>query len=219
MPAARKPRTSSSLRRIGGDHKILATRPACGKRGPMTSPIFAFMGMAPQEWGILGIAVVLVACGSFALGRRRRVEPAPVTSAAVPGLAVAGPRAEAEVIGFLSLLQEKGRLIDFLMDDVTGYSDTEVGAAARVVHQGCRAVLEEHLSVEPIAQEAEGAQVTLPVGYAASDYRLLGKVSGDPPYRGTLVHQGWKPARLNLPRTIGPEGSLPNIAAAQVELS
>ena len=50
-------------------------------------------------------------------------------------------RADAEVVHFLSMLQEKGRLVDFLMDDINAYSDAQVGAAARVVHAGCKGVL------------------------------------------------------------------------------
>jgi hypothetical protein len=110
-------------------------------------------------------------------------------------------------------------LVDFFMDDVTGFNDAEVGAAARVVHQGCTAVLKEHLTIEPVAQEDEGTLLSMPEGYNAADFRLLGNVSGEPPYEGTLVHKGWRATRVNLPRTIGNDDSLPNIAAAQVELS
>jgi hypothetical protein len=41
-------------------------------------------------------------------------------------------QAEAEVVAFVGLLQDKGRFVDFLMDDVALYNDAQVGAAARV---------------------------------------------------------------------------------------
>ena len=186
----------------------------------MTPSFVAFATLAPQEWGILAIAFASVAFGCFLLGRRNSARPEAVTSAPLPVISKSEPRAEADVAAFLALFQEKGRLIDFLMDDVTAYSDAEVGAAARVVHQGCQAVLSEHLTVEPISAEAEGAPISLPTGYNAADYRLLGNVAGDPPYQGVLVHQGWRVTSMTLPRTVGTDAeALPNLAAAQVELS
>ena len=185
----------------------------------MQTMTVAFTQLAPQEWAIVGGAVLVAAIVGFLLGRRKKSTPEPVTSAPLPTPAAAAPRAEAEVVSFLALMQEKGRLVDFLMDDVTGYNDAEVGAAARVVHQGCQSVLKNHLSVEPISQEAEGARVSLPEGYDAADFRLLGHVAGEPPYEGTLVHQGWRVTEVTLPQSVGSDGSLPNIAAAQVELS
>ncbi len=86
-------------------------------------------------------------------------------------------QSDAEVVNFLAILQEKGRLVDFLMDDVAGYSDTQVGAAARVLHEGCKAVLLEHFGIRPVREEIEGSKVTVPSGYAPDDYRLVGKIS------------------------------------------
>ncbi len=189
----------------------------------MITPIVAFSSLAPQEWGMLAVAFASVAYGCFVWGKSKSAKPEPVKSAALPPQsAAATPNTDAAVVTFVGLLQEKGRLIDFLMDDVTGYSDAQVGAAARVVHQGCQAVMREHLTIEPIAQESEGATVTLPAGYATGDFRLSGNVTGEPPYEGTLVHQGWKVSQVRLPRLVGLDEdgeTLPHIAPAQVELS
>ena len=143
---------------------------------------------------------------------------APATaSVAIPPPSHAGNRAEAEVVAFFALLQEKGRLVDFLMEDITSYGDTQVGAAARVIHQGCREVLQENFKIAPISESQEGAPVTVPVGYAKEQYRLVGKLSGEPPFTGTLVHKGWKTEFVKLPR-IAETQSLPPIAPAEVEL-
>ncbi len=144
------------------------------------------------------------------------ISPVP---AAVPPPAPAANQAEAEVVAFFALLQEKGRLVDFLMDDVTGYDDAQVGAAARVVHQGCREVLREHFKVMPVSAAAEGSRVTVPAGYAPDEYRLLGKISGEAPFSGTLIHKGWKTEFVKLPRIIKSDARrLPGIAPAEVEL-
>ena len=121
------------------------------------------------------------------------------------------------MVAFFALLQEKGRLVDFLMEDITSYGDTQVGAAARVIHQGCRQVLQEHFKIAPISESEEGAQVTVPVGYAKEQYRFVGKLSGEPPFTGTLVHKGWKTEFVKLPRIVETQ-SLPPIAPAEVEL-
>ena len=127
--------------------------------------------------------------------------------------------AESEVISFLARMQEKGRLIDFLMDDISSADDAAIGAAARVVYQGCREVLDEHFSVKPIENGEEGASVSIPEGYDAGLYRLTGNLSGNAPFKGTLVHKGWKVTSVNLPKVIAPDsGDLPALAPAQVEV-
>jgi Domain of unknown function (DUF2760) len=78
------------------------------------------------------------------------------------------------------------------MDDITTYDDAQVGAAARFVHQGCKAALKEHFSIRPIREESEGSSVAIPAGYAADEYRLIGKISGPGAFLGTLLHHGWK---------------------------
>jgi Domain of unknown function (DUF2760) len=142
--------------------------------------------------------------------------PAPATVAAPPP-APAANQAEGEMAAFLALLQEKGRLVDFLMEDLTTYDDAQVGAAARVIHQGCKEVLREHFSITPVSVAQEGSQVTVPAGYAADEYRLIGKISGDPPFSGKLVHKGWRTDYVKLPR-IAKSTGIPAIAPAEVEL-
>jgi len=45
-------------------------------------------------------------------------------------------------VQMLALLQREGRLIDFVLEDLTAYSDAQIGAAARDVHAGCHRVLD-----------------------------------------------------------------------------
>jgi hypothetical protein len=117
------------------------------------------------------------------------------------------------------MLQEKGRLVDFLMDDINRYNDAQVGAAARVVHAGCKSVLQEHFSIHPLRTEDEGSTVQVPAGYAADEYRLVGKIAGQAPFSGVLVHRGWKTDMVKLPQLLpSAPGRLPAIAPAEVEL-
>jgi hypothetical protein len=127
--------------------------------------------------------------------------------------------ADAEILNFLATLQARGRLVDFLMDDINAHGDAQVGAAARVVHTGCKAVLQEHFRIRPVREESEGSTVQVAAGYAADEYRLLGRISGPAPFSGVLVHHGWKTDAVNLPRTLHSAADrLPVIAPAEVEL-
>jgi len=170
------------------------------------------------------VAIVAVAAALLIaiLSNRGQTAQAPAAKAeaAKPAqVPIVTNQAEAEVVSFLATLQEKGRLVDFLMDDVTAYSDAQVGAAARVVHAGCKAALKEHFDIHHIRDEAEGASVSVPAGYAADEYRLVGKISGEPPFSGQLVHAGWKTGSVKLPRVLKTaDDRLPTIAPAEVEL-
>src|SRR5664279_3261956 len=76
---------------------------------------------------VAGIAllVTISAAGGGPQTAAPAVAPAePVKAAPMP---VAANQAEAEVVSFLATLQEKGRLVDFLMDDIAVYSDAQVG--------------------------------------------------------------------------------------------
>jgi hypothetical protein len=164
----------------------------------------------------LGLLMAILLIRSGKAGPENRTETAgPVP---VPVLA-AGNRAEAEIVSFLAILQERGRLVDFLMDDITTYDDAQVGAAARIVNQGCKVALEEHFRIRPIRAESEGSSVTIPARYAADEYRLIGKISGPGPFSGTLLHHGWKTESVNLPRIVRADPDrLPTIAPAEVDL-
>ncbi|MCG8669850.1 MAG: DUF2760 domain-containing protein [Pseudomonadales bacterium] len=117
----------------------------------------------------------------------------------------------------LSLFQQEARLVDFLSEDLTGFSDADIGATARVIHDGGRKVLEEYFDLAALRTEEEETQVTLPEGFNASEVRLTGNVVGQAPFNGILVHKGWKVTNTNLPK-LAPEHDTSIIAPAEVEL-
>lgn len=120
-------------------------------------------------------------------------------------------------LGLLALLQREGRLIDFLQQDVSGFADAQIGAAARVVHDGCAKALASHAAIVPILSEAEGSRVTLEAGFDARAVRLTGDVHGSAPYRGVLRHRGWRAERLELPLAVG-DHDANVLAPAEVEM-
>lgn len=188
---------------------------------PFVPAASVYIAPYQQHLPIASLGVAVAALLTALLDRREASVTVHAKAEAPQPIAAPPAKAqdEAQVVGFLGMLQEKGRLIDFLMDDITPYNDAQVGAAARVVHEGCRAVLREHIVVRPLREENEGATVTVPAGYRADEYRFVGKVRGEPPFSGTLVHRGWKTENVKLPRVLSADGTrLPAIAPAQIEL-
>jgi hypothetical protein len=117
----------------------------------------------------------------------------------------------------LALLQREGRLIDFLEEDVASFPDADIGAAARVVHAGCRKALREHLKLEAVRPEDEGAKVTLPEAFDPAEVKLTGNLQGKGPYSGTLRHRGWRAVDVKLPTPVAGHDARV-VAQAEVEL-
>jgi hypothetical protein len=108
------------------------------------------------------------------------------------------PRPNPEPLRFLTLLQRDGRLIDFLLEDVSAASDIDLGAGVREIHRQCQKTLKEHLTLEPVLAQEEQTQVDVPAGFDPSAVRLTGNVTGQPPFKGTLVHRGWRVKEVKL---------------------
>ena len=120
-------------------------------------------------------------------------------------------------LAMLALLQREGRLVDFLREPLDGFSDADIGAAARDVHRGCKKVLEQNLVLEAVMPGEEEAKVTVPKGFDPAEIRLIGEAKGEPPYQGTLRHHGWRVVEAKLP-TLAEGVDRMVIAPAEVEL-
>lgn len=96
----------------------------------------------------------------------------------------------------LKTLQEKSRLIDFLKEDISTYSDSDIGAAVRQIHKDAGLALEEVVGIRPIVEQDEGADITITVGYDAHEIKLVGEATGHGPYGGKVRHRGWKGIKI-----------------------
>ena len=143
-------------------------------------------------------------------GAQAEALPAPSTPEAAP-VTTAN-----EALQLLSLLQREGRFVDFVEQEITAFGDADIGAAARLVHEGCRRALHAHGRIVSVRSEAEGAPLTLE--RALPDVKLVGNVAGSAPYRGVLRHRGWRVEELTLPRSIGAHDPK-LVAPAELELS
>lgn len=117
----------------------------------------------------------------------------------------------------LYLFQKEGRLIDLLSEDISGLDDETLGGAIRPIHEGCRRLLEDRLILERVLNEEEGSMVTLDE-VDPEAVKLSGRVPATGPYKGELIHRGWRLKECNLPELVdGWKGNV--IAPAEIEIS
>ncbi|MFW5931372.1 MAG: DUF2760 domain-containing protein, partial [Desulfosalsimonas sp.] len=118
----------------------------------------------------------------------------------------------------LSVLQRRGRLLDFLKEDLSDYSDEQIGAAVRSIHENCSSTVEKYLAPRAIFQKDEGEEVTVESGFDPSKIKVIGNVTGEPPFSGVLRHPGWRAGKLELP-VFSDSGDPEIIFPAEVEVS
>ena len=141
--------------------------------------------------------------------------PAETATVAAP---VAPPKPQIEPLQLLAILQREGRLVDFLMEDIQGLPDAQIGAAVREVHLKCRKALHDHVTLEAVVETPEDESMTVAAGYDPSAIRVVGNLGANPPYTGAVRHRGWKAKALQLQPL--PSGQNPNIIApAEIEVA
>ncbi|CAE6856349.1 DUF2760 domain-containing protein [Burkholderia sp. R-69980] len=189
-----------------------------GRISLAVSTFFGILGDGEFAAGVLRLRKG-GAVGAAAASAAPAPTPAPAAAPApapqpAPTLKEASPDAALQLLG---LLQRDARFIDFVEEDIKSYSDADIGAAARLVHDGCRATLREHFTIRPVRDEAEGSRVTLAEGFDATSVRLTGNVVGKAPFSGSISHRGWRVDEVRLPKLTSSHNAKV-IAPAEVEL-
>jgi len=150
---------------------------------------------------------------SLNLSRRSAAAPA---KAAAPVPAAPTARASDGALQILGILQRDSRLIDFLMEDVSAYSDDQIGAAVRELHDQCRDAVARYVTLAPVIDGVEGTYAKAP----AQDTNLVkfvGNVPAKPPAGGTLRHKGWRATKVELPNLAAKQDAT-IIAPAEIEI-
>lgn len=124
-------------------------------------------------------------------------------------------RKSGEPVRLLRLLQRDAKMVDFLMQDISGASDADIAVFVRDMHPKAQKTLKEHVDIVPVMTQAEGDTVEVPKGFDPSAIQLLGNLTGQPPYRGTLKHSGWRAKDYNLP---APAEGLDELVLAPAEV-
>lgn len=183
------------------------------------NPPPSFFRRIPIAFGaffsILSNAVLAARVEGLRQGSELAHAPTPPPPAVTPALMrEATPDAALQLLG---LLQRDARLIDFTQENLCSHSDADIGAAARVVHEGCAKVLRQHFTITPVRAELEGSRITLNDGFDARTIRLTGNVVGQAPFSGCLSHRGWRVTETRLPR-LAESHDTSVLAQAEVEL-
>jgi hypothetical protein len=145
------------------------------------------------------VGPLLIALLALLLGRGRSAPGGGETSAAEAIEPAAAPSPTDVALRLLATLQEEARLIDFVREDIDGYSDADVGSAARGIHAALRKAIDDRLVLEPILPGEDGDHVEVPADFAPAMIRVTGKLAGGPPYGGVLRHGGWRARDVRLP--------------------
>lgn len=159
-------------------------------------------------------ADIAKAYGFFPSRQQPTPKAAPQTKAA-PQAAQVKPSDGA--LQMLNILQRDSRLVDFLMEDISPYSDDQVGAAVRNIHDQCRETLDRYVHLSPVIDGVEGTFTKLDTS-DPNVVKLLGNVpaSGKAP-GGLLRHKGWRADRIELPPLSAPQNAS-IIAPAEIEV-
>ena len=117
-------------------------------------------------------------------------------------------------VQILAILQRDARLVDFLMEDISGYSDEQVGAAVRDVQQQSRQSLGRYLRLAPVIDGVEGTFTKIDAVEPAA-VKLVGNVPASGKAAGGLLrNKGWTADKVDLP-PVAP-GSV--LAPAEIEI-
>jgi hypothetical protein len=117
----------------------------------------------------------------------------------------------------LTVFQREGRLVDFLSENLDLYEDSQIGAAVRNIHENCKKSMAKYMTLHSVLEQNEGENVTVEPGFDPGSIKLIGNVSGEPPFKGVLRHRGWQVSKLDLPK-LSDTGKLQAISPAEVEI-
>jgi hypothetical protein len=143
---------------------------------------------------------------------------APATAATPSKAAAAAPavRIADGALQVLGIMQRDARLIDFLMEDIAAYSDDQVGAAVRELHDQCRDSIARYITLTPVIDGVEGTYAKAP-GADANLVKFVGNVPAQSPPGGTLRHKGWRASKVDLP-ALAAKQDASVIAPAEIEI-
>ena len=116
----------------------------------------------------------------------------------------------------LAILQRDSRLIDFLMEDISAYSDDQVGAAVRSLHDQSRDALTRYVRLAPVIDSVEGTYAKTPAGDPTA-VKFIGNVPAGTPAGGVLRHKGWRATKVDLP-TLAAKQDAAIVAPAEIEI-
>ncbi len=117
----------------------------------------------------------------------------------------------------ISILQRDGRLLDFFDEDLGEYDDEQIGMAVRSIHEDCKKSIKKYINLKPVIEKEEGESIVVEPGFDMDSIKLVGNVSGEPPFEGIVKHPGWKAGKKEVPKLSEVQDSS-IISPAEVEI-
>jgi len=145
-------------------------------------------------------------------------KPAPASKKA-PAPPPAAPQVNPSdgALQLLGMMQREARVLDFFMEDIAPYSDDQIAAAARAVHERTRELLIRHFAPAPVIDAVEGSVANAPDGNPEL-VKYIGNVPATgKPLAGVLRHRGWRATAVSLPR-LNSRQDLAVLAPAEIEV-
>lgn len=151
-----------------------------------------------------------------ALGLSRRSGAAAAAPAKPAAPAAPAVKTSDGALQILGILQRDSRLVDFLMEDISAYSDDQVGAAVRELHNQCRDSVARYVTLQPVIDGVEGTFTQAP-SKDPNLVKFIGNVPAAPPSGGILRHKGWRAVKIDLP-ALGAKQDAAVLAPAEIEI-
>ena len=168
---------------------------------------------------LFGGALSDEAMAELGLSQRAAGTPAKATApakTAAPAPAAPTLKLSDGALQILSILQRDSRLIDFIMEDISSYSDDQVGAAVRGLHDQSREALGRYVTLSPVIDSVEGTYTKTPGGDPTA-VKFIGNVPAGTPAGGVLRHKGWRATKVDLPALPAKQDAA-IIAPAEIEI-
>jgi hypothetical protein len=162
-----------------------------------------FSGVLPED-----------VANEFGYVRKGAAKTAPSPAAAAPVKQLQPSDGAAQILG---ILQRDGRLVDFLMEDISGATDDQIGAAVRNLQEQCRDSLGRYVKLSPVIDGVEGSYTKIETNDPAM-VKLLGNVPATGKAQGGILrHKGWKADRIELPALKASQNNSV-VAPAEIEI-
>ena len=118
----------------------------------------------------------------------------------------------------VAVLQKEGRLLDFFSENLAQYNDDQIGAAVRNIHENCKKALDKYLEPQAVVEQNEGDEISVATDFDPNALKLVGNVTGQPPFKGVVRHRGWRARKIDIP-TFSGQRDARIIAPAEIEIS
>jgi Domain of unknown function (DUF2760) len=117
----------------------------------------------------------------------------------------------------VTVLQKEGRLLDFFSENLMQYDDNQIGAAVRNIHDNCKKALDKYLAPHAVLDQSEGDEISVDEDFDPNALKLVGNVTGQPPFKGIVRHRGWRAMKIDMPTLSGQQDPW-IIAPAEIEI-